>query len=96
MYKLFTMMLFILGITLVTASISKSIGEQNPRFKNEKIIYRYIPRTLIEEQEEPVFVSEIFATMFSQPSTWLKGMNDLDNKEKTAISVPYLTGISSG
>lgn len=77
MYRTFILMLFILGIILVTASISRSIGENNPKFAKEKIIYRYIPRTLIEEQEEPVFVSEIFSTMFKQSSTWLKGSNDL-------------------
>lgn len=44
-----------------------------PNFNNreEKIVYKYIPRTLEEEQESPVFVSEIFKTMFSQPSTWI-------------------------
>ena len=95
MYRTFILMLFILGITLITASVSKSIGESNPIFKKEKIIYRYIPRSLVEEQEDPVFVSEIFGTMFSQSSTWLKGMNDLDTRKKEASNL-YLTNVNVG
>ena len=90
MYKIFTLMLLILGISLITASISKSIAEKNSIVSNERIIYRYIPRSLVEEEEDPVYVSEIFSTMFSQPSTWLKGMNDLDTK-KIEASNKYLT-----
>jgi hypothetical protein len=36
-----------------------------------KIIYKYLPRTLEEEENEPVFATEIFKTMFSQPSVWI-------------------------
>jgi hypothetical protein len=89
MYKTFILMLFILGIILVTASISKSIGEKS----KEKIIYRYLPRTLAEEQEEPAMVSEIFATMFTQPSTWIGGMNDLDTRKTEAINQYFVSQI---
>jgi len=36
-----------------------------------KIIYKYLPRTLEEEENEPVFASQIFKTMFTQPSVWI-------------------------
>jgi hypothetical protein len=29
-----------------------------------------------EEEESPVYVSEIFKTMFSQPSTWVDSINE--------------------
>lgn len=47
-------------------------------FKPEtpKIIYKFIPRTLVEEQESPIYVSQIFKTMFSQPSTWIDSVNE--------------------
>ena len=38
----------------------------------KRIEYRYIPRTFIEEQESPTPVSEIFARMFYEPTTWLR------------------------
>lgn len=31
---------------------------------NVKIEYRYIPRTFKEEQEEPVYASDIYSNMF--------------------------------
>ena len=89
MYKTFILMLFILGVILVTASISKSVGEKS----RERIIYRYLPRTLAEEQEEPAMVSEIFATMFTQPSTWIGGMNDLDTRKKEGINQYFVSQI---
>lgn len=89
MYKTFILMLFIFGIILITAAISKQVGEK----KQEKIIYRYIPRTLIEEQEDPAMVSEIFASMFSQPSTWIGGMNDLDTRKTGAINQYFVSQI---
>ena len=39
---------------------------------DNKTIYKFIPRTLNEEQENPQFVSQIFKTMFEQPSVWVK------------------------
>jgi hypothetical protein len=87
MYKTLTLILFILGIIFITASISKTLGENT----KEKIIYRYIPRTLKEEQEDPVLVSEIFKTMFSQPSTWIGSMNDLDTRKKENINKNFIS-----
>ena len=89
MYKTLTLILFILGIIFVTASISRSLGEQT----KEKIVYRYIPRTLAEEQEEPAMVSEIFATMFTQPSTWVGEVNDLDTRKKELINQYFVSQI---
>ncbi len=38
---------------------------------DQKIIYKYLPRTLEEEETEPVYVTQIFKTMFTQPSVWI-------------------------
>ena len=62
-------LIFIVGIImLVTYFVIKS------ELKNkcdDKIIYKYIPRTLGDSEKEPVFVSQIFKTMFTQPSVWI-------------------------
>ncbi len=89
MYKTITLLLFILGIIFITASISKSVGENN----KERIIYRYIPRTLEEEELEPAYPSEIFASMFTQPSTWIGGINDLDTRKNAAINQYFVSQI---
>jgi len=39
-------------------------------------LYKYLPRTLDEEESEPVFASEIFKTMFTQPSVWINSTYD--------------------
>jgi hypothetical protein len=89
MYKTFVFLLLILGIIFITASISKSIGEKT----RERIVYRYLPRTLAEEQEDPAMVSEIFATMFTQPSTWVGEVNDLDTRKKELINQYFVSQI---
>lgn len=38
-------------------------------------VYKYIPRTLEEEDESPVYPSEIFKNMFTQPSVWIDSIN---------------------
>jgi hypothetical protein len=43
---------------------------------DSKIIYKYIPRTLADSEKEPVFVSQIFKTMFTQPSVWIDSIYD--------------------
>jgi len=42
-----------------------------------KIIYRFIPRTLDEELESPAYATDVFRTMFSQPDPWI---NSIDNQ----------------
>ena len=57
----------------------------------EKIVYRYIPRTFEEEQNEPVMISDIFKTMFSQPEPWIGNINDVDNRKKEGINKYYIS-----
>jgi hypothetical protein len=62
-------LIFMVGIImLVTYFVIKSELKNN---YNDKIIYKYIPRTLEDSENEPVFVSQIFKAMFTQPSVWI-------------------------
>jgi len=65
----------------------------NIKEQKEKIIYKYIPRTPIEEMEEPVFASDIFETMFSQPDPWILGLNDLDTRQKNKINKYFISAV---
>lgn len=38
---------------------------------SSEIEYRYVPRTFIEEAEDPTPVTEIFAKMFYEPTPWI-------------------------
>ncbi len=55
---------------------------------DKKIIYKYLPRTLEEEETEPIFVSQIFAPMFTQPSVWMDSIYE-DDKRKTQLLNKY-------
>jgi hypothetical protein len=85
MKKLLVVMLFV-GILFIVIDI---VRENNAH--HEKIIYRYIPRTFEEEQNEPVYVSEIFQTMFTQPSIWVRDINDYNDAKKREINKFFIS-----
>ena len=73
-----------LGILLVTIDIVRiyaGLVEKEP-----KVIYRYIPRTFEEEQLDPIFVTDIFETMFSQPSPWVGSIRTFDRRKQEKIN----------
>lgn len=47
----------------------------------DKIIYRYIPRSFIEEQQDPVPLDDIFYDMFNNPTVWVASI-DFDRRKK--------------
>ena len=77
--------IFIIGIVFLTIYFI-STSEINKC--NQKIIYKYIPRTLEEEETEPIFVSQIFSPMFTQPSVWIDSIYE-DDKRKTETLNKY-------
>ncbi len=60
--------LIFIGLALVLVGYVRSQQECPPT----KIEYRYVPRTFVEEQEDPTPISEIFAKMFIEPSPWIR------------------------
>lgn len=77
-YKKVLILIIIIGIILTIIEITKNSVKCN----NNNIIYRYLPRTFKEEQNEPVFVTDIFKTMFSQPGVWEAGMGARAEEDK--------------
>jgi hypothetical protein len=57
----------------------------------QNVIYKYIPRTLKEDEESPIFVSEIFKSMFTQPSVWIDSINIDKNRTKDKIDKFYIS-----
>jgi hypothetical protein len=58
---------------------------------NTKIVYKYIPRTLEEEEESPVYVSQIFKAMFEQPSVWINSIKDDYMKHDEVLNKYYIS-----
>ena len=80
--KLTILFLVFIGILFMTIDIVKSLN----KCKDKQIIYKYIPRSFEEEQDEPVYVSDIFKTMFSQQSPWVYSVQNFDRKKHEDIN----------
>lgn len=85
--KGFFIITLIIGIVLL---VIYYILNQEEGFK-QNIVYKYIPRTLKEDEESPIFVSEIFKTMFTQPSVWIDSINIDQNRMKDKIDKFYIS-----
>ena len=72
--KGFFLTFLMIGIILLTVYFITN-SQLSQRCDN-KIIYKYLPRTLKEQEETPVFVSDIFKSMFEQPSVWINSIED--------------------
>ena len=77
-YKKILILLIIIGAIFLVVEMSRN----SVTCPTDKIIYRYIPRSFKEDQEEPVFVSDIFKTMFSQPGVWEAGLGSGDQESR--------------
>jgi hypothetical protein len=85
--KGFFIITLIIGIVLL---VIYYILNQEEGFK-QNIVYKYIPRTLKEDEESPIFVSEIFKTMFTQPSVWIDSINIDQDRMKNKIDKFYIS-----
>jgi len=64
-------LIFIVGVVLVIIGLVRTYNQCPP----PKIVYRYVPRTFIEEQENPVPLDDIFYTMFNNPTPWVASVD---------------------
>jgi hypothetical protein len=87
---LFTILLLIIGFIFIYIDLYNKFES---RIGEKEIIYRYIPKTPTEELEQEIFPSEIFETMFSQPSPWINSVNELDLKNRENINKYYISQI---
>lgn len=58
---------------------------------DNKTVYKYIPRTLNEEQVNPQFVSQIFKSMFTQPSVWIDDIDENWQRKTEPINRYYIS-----
>ena len=86
-YRAVLIFIIFVGILLVTIELVKS----SYKCPKEQVIYRYIPKTLDDENAEPVYVTDIFKTMFSLPSPWVIGVTDIDRRKQEQINKYFIS-----
>jgi hypothetical protein len=82
--------ILLIGFTFLYIDMYKRFSEKQ---KEEKIIYRYVPRMPEDEMVDQIFPSDIFETMFSQPTPWLVSINDLDARKSEEINKYFVSQI---
>lgn len=63
-----------MGMISIIVSISRAYYKCEP----SSIVYRYIPRTFKEEQENPISIYDQFGNMFTNSSPWFGSFNIYD------------------
>ena len=87
MYKNILILLIFLGILLIAVELAKDQSNTDEK----QIEYRYIPQTFDEEQENPVYVSDVFKKMFNNNSPWVGSLMDIDREKKEEINKYFVT-----
>jgi hypothetical protein len=88
MKEIYMLLLFI-GILFIIIDLVKA----SSKCPEQKIIYKYIPRTFDEEQEQPGLVTDIFKSMFTQPSPWIANVNDVDTRKNEVFNKYFISQI---
>lgn len=63
--------MLIIGIIFVTINLTQSYSN----CQKTKTVYRYVPRTFIEDQENPVPLDDIFYDMFNNPTPYVASID---------------------
>nr|QBK88970.1 MAG: hypothetical protein LCMiAC02_00630 [Mimivirus LCMiAC02] len=60
------LLLLFIGTIFIVINITKIKTQRQTQLSqtSPKVIYKYIPRTFEEEQEDPIPVSDVFETLF--------------------------------
>lgn len=87
--KIVIIFLMFFGILCLAIAITRN-SQSCPQ---QQIVYKYVPRTFEEEQSAPVYVSEIFADMFSQPSPWMVSIENIDRRKQEEINKYFISQV---
>lgn len=79
----------LVGLVCIVISVTKQIST----CPEPKIEYKYIPRTFQEEQDNPVYVSDIFRDMFEKPSPWIASVNNIEYQKKQELNNFFISQV---
>lgn len=87
MYKNILLLLIIVGIIFIIIELVKT----EKTCPKNKIIYRFIPRTLDEELDSPAYATDVFRTMFNEPSPWIKSIDNMMLRKREDINQFFIS-----
>lgn len=87
MIKHILILLIFIGIVFVVVDLART-EKECPR---NQVIYRFIPRTLDEELEAPAFATDVYRTMFSQPSPWIRSIDNMMLQKREDINQFFIS-----
>lgn len=85
--------LLLLCVISAVISMTTTIIRLNTQQPKTKIVYRYMPRTFEEEQENLPLVSDIFRTMFTDQTPWVNSVMSYDRRKEESINKYYISQI---
>jgi len=89
MYKAIILIFVFIGILFVTIEVVRVHAGLNKT--DPKIEYRYIPRTPEDEMLQPIYVSEIFSSLFAHPSAWILSVRDYDMRKQEKVNAYFVS-----
>ncbi|AYV77432.1 MAG: hypothetical protein Dasosvirus2_28 [Dasosvirus sp.] len=89
MYANVLILIIFIGIIFITINLVRTDQTCPPN----KIIYRYIPRTLDEETQSPAYASDIFKSMFMEPSPWINSVDSMILRKREDINEFFISQI---
>ena len=81
--------IIVVALFFIVIDMGKTYYKCSPN----KVIYRFIPRTFVEEQENPVPIDHVFKAMFEQPSPWVHSFDI--HRSKRDINDDFI-GVNGG
>lgn len=81
----FIMLLLIFGFVLIILNFNNDCN------RCENKVIRFIPRSLNQELDSPVHVTDVFRDMFYEPSPWLKSTDSYRIRKREDINQFFIT-----
>lgn len=75
----FILLLMIVGFVLIILNFNNQCNCQNQ-------VVRFIPKSLNQELESPIHVTDVFRDMFYEPSPWLKSVDSYRIRKREDIN----------
>jgi hypothetical protein len=69
----------------------QNTNQNTNNMEKTKIIYKYIPRTFEDEQNNQPYPSDIFKKMFTGQSPWIASVQDMNKKKIEQINKYFIS-----